>query len=294
VPLLQQRTPTVFYCHFPDQLLTPRRTFFYKLYRAALDRYEEWSTGCADRVLVNSRFTAGVFQDTFPSLRHIDPDVLYPGVRCGADTPPMAPAADDRITLLSINRFDPSKNLTLAVDAFAALRGLLDTSLFRRTRLVLAGSVDRRLTEQGQLLKLLQRRIDELQLHEQVELLTSVSDARREALLNACRAVVYTPIAEHFGLVPLEAMAAGRPVVAVDCGGPRETVRHAITGFLCAPEPAEFAAAMAQLVSSQPLAIQMGAMARRHVEQNFSLAVFGERLEAILRAVCRDDGVTDA
>jgi len=55
------------------------------------------------------------------------------------------------------------------------------------------------------------------------------------------------PQGEHFGIVPLEAMAAARPVVACDSGGPRESVLHGSTGFLCRPDPVAVAAAMAQL-----------------------------------------------
>lgn len=59
VPLLKlfSRAKVLFYCHFPDQLLTTRRSWLKKLYRAPIDRWEEWSTGLADCILVNSNFT---------------------------------------------------------------------------------------------------------------------------------------------------------------------------------------------------------------------------------------------
>lgn len=81
----------------------------------------------------------------------------------------------------------------------------------------------------------------------QVAFVPSFTDAQRTQLLQACRAVLYTPANEHFGIVPLEAMAAGRPVVASDSGGPLETVVHEVTGFLCEPQPADFSQAMAAL-----------------------------------------------
>ena len=49
----------LFYCHFPDLLLVQRRSRLRSLYRAPLNRIEEVSTGCADRLLVNSNFTNG-------------------------------------------------------------------------------------------------------------------------------------------------------------------------------------------------------------------------------------------
>ena len=53
------------------------------------------------------------------------------------------------------------------------------------------------------------------------------------ALISCAECLVYTPDREHFGIVPVEAMYLGTPVVAVDSGGPRETVLHGETGYLC-------------------------------------------------------------
>jgi alpha-1,3/alpha-1,6-mannosyltransferase len=52
-----KRIKVLFYCHFPDLLLTQRKTFFKRLYRKPLDWLEEKTTGMADVVLVNSHFT---------------------------------------------------------------------------------------------------------------------------------------------------------------------------------------------------------------------------------------------
>lgn len=86
----------------------------------------------------------------------------------------------------------------------------------------------------------------------QVWLLPSFLDAQRAALLAACRAVIYTPENEHFGIVPLEAMASSRPVIACNSGGPKESVLSGITGFLCEPQPRQFAHAMEQLLVCLP------------------------------------------
>lgn len=48
---------TIFYCHFPDQLLTERKSLLKKLYRLPIDWLEEKTTSMADRILVNSKFT---------------------------------------------------------------------------------------------------------------------------------------------------------------------------------------------------------------------------------------------
>ena len=56
-----------------------------------------------------------------------------------------------------------------------------------------------------------------------------VSDAERQALFNGCRAFLF-PGEEDFGITPLEAMAAGRPVVAYRAGGALDTVKAGQTG----------------------------------------------------------------
>lgn len=82
----------------------------------------------------------------------------------------------------------------------------------------------------------------------QIRFLPSFTDHQRAALLAACTALIYTPSNEHFGIVPLEAMASGRPVIACNNGGPVESVIHNRTGFLCQPTPQTFAAAMQLLL----------------------------------------------
>lgn len=58
IPVLKfSKARVLFYCHFPDMLLTQRRGILKRLYRAPIDWLEEMTTGMADCVLVNSKFT---------------------------------------------------------------------------------------------------------------------------------------------------------------------------------------------------------------------------------------------
>lgn len=75
----------------------------------------------------------------------------------------------------------------------------------------------------------------------------------------------------------LEAMAAGKPVVATDIPGCREAVVDGETGFLVPPRaPKTLAAALERLISSPELRARMGAAGRRRVEENFSDAIICE------------------
>lgn len=90
VPLLKLLLPgmrVLFYCHFPDLLLSQRGSFIKSLYRMPLDYLEEVATGSADLILVNSNFTAGVFGQTFKRLaaQGVQPAVLYPAAAIPAE-----------------------------------------------------------------------------------------------------------------------------------------------------------------------------------------------------------------
>jgi alpha-1,3/alpha-1,6-mannosyltransferase len=285
IPLLRRlvRVPVAAYCNFPDLLLAPRRRGLYALYRAPIDRLEAAGLQAADRVLVNSRFSASIVQATFPRLPAGNIEVVYPGVEVG-DAPPPPPPEGEAL-VLSVNRFAPGKNLALAVDALAGLRARLPPASFAAVRLVLAGHVDERLVESEALATELEARAAALGLGGRVSLVRSPSDAERRALLARAACVVYTPLAEHFGLVPLEAMAAARPVIAVNRGGPTETIVHGQTGWLADPQPEAFADALARVLADPTAARRMGQAGWRHVRTRFSRRAFGDRLEASLRSL---------
>ena len=112
----------------------------------------------------------------------------------------------------------------------------------------------------------------------------SFSDEQKATLLAACCGVVYTPSNEHFGIVPLECMAARRPVVAAASGGPLESVVHGQTGFLCdPPTPHAFAECMSKLVSRPAEAAAMGAAGAKRVADCFSRDAFAAQLEVVCR-----------
>lgn len=282
IPLLRRitRAKIVFYCNFPDARLTPPRAGLYRLYRWPVDRLEEWGLAAAHRVLVNSHFTASAVRQTFPRLTDMELEVVHPGVEVMDDIG--EPDSTESI-FLSVSRFDPQKNLPLVVEALAVLRGRLSADLFASVGLVLAGHYDGRLAEQRATLEDLRTRVARHGLDDHVSFALSPSDAERRVVLARSLACVYTPAAEHYGLVPVEAMAAGRPVIAVNAGGPTETVRDGETGLLCAPQPAAFAEAMRMLVLDRDRARRMGRAGRAHVTRSLSRAAFGARLDAILR-----------
>lgn len=287
VPLLRRRTeaPILFYGHYPDALLTPPRRGWYRWYRLPIDRWEERGLEAADRLLVNSAFTVEAFRRCYPRLRRV-PEVLHPAVELACFAPsPTPPSACS--TLAVVSRLVADKNLALAIDALARLRAQVAPAAFAALRLVIAGGYDPQLRECADTVAALTARAAALDLGGQVAILRSPDDAALQALLGGARVLLYTPVREHFGLVPIEAMATGRPVIAADSGGPTETVVEGVTGFLRPPTADAFAAALRVLVEDPGAADRLGAAGREHVAAHFSLEAFGERLEAVIRSTRR-------
>lgn len=241
----------------------------------------------ANLVLVNSAYTRAVVRRVFPRLRQRPLEIVLPGIDAARFAAirslPSEVAPDGLVTIASIGRFDPAKNLRLAVAALVEARARLDPALFRRVRLVIAGGFDDRLAEQRGMLASLREVAARAGLAEQVALWTSPSDAAITSLLAQSRCLVHTARHEPFGYAPLEAMAAGRPVIAVNAAGPAETIRDGETGFLRAPSATAFGAALSELIADPALADRLGEAARRRAQAQFSRATFGRRIESLLR-----------
>jgi glycosyltransferase involved in cell wall biosynthesis len=110
------------------------------------------------------------------------------------------------------------------------------------------------------------------------EFLGRVSDAELEDLYARAAAVI-VPNVEEFSIVAVEAQAAGRPVVAFDAGGVRETVVPGTTGILVdSDDPVELGEALAGDMSQfDPVRIQLHA-------QQFSKLMFETRMEEVVAA----------
>jgi alpha-1,3/alpha-1,6-mannosyltransferase len=246
--IIYPRAKILFYGHYPDRLLVKQDQGWTKhiksVYRVPFDAIEEWSTGCADSIVVNSKYTRSVYRSTFPWFRIRSLRVIYPCVDTEVTKEASSPSSlwPEKKLLLSINRFEGKKDLSLAVEAYAG-----------KARLVLAGGYDSAIHENVRTHKALQELADSLQLTHatfksqdtaltdistddvDVLFLLSVPQELKARLLQSASILVYTPTNEHFGIVPLEAMLAGVPVLATNTGGPLETIYDGRTGWLRSP-----------------------------------------------------------
>lgn len=302
----------LFYCHFPDMLLTQRKSMLKKLYRLPIDWIEEFSTGSSDCILVNSKYTESVFRSTFSSLSNIPLQVLYPSVKFDSFDKPISGEINlhlDRkvdTIFLSINRFERKKNLDLAIKAFKHLIQKLDSNDKKRVHLIIAGGYDDRVEENVDYFEEVNQLANQLGVIDEVTFLKSPSDEEKRALLHSASSIIYTPANEHFGIVPLEAMYMKRPVIAVASGGPLETIVDGETGFLCSPngklksnqsgdqfafktndEPLieSFSDAMMKFVTDKSLSREMGLLGHERVKKYFSFSTFQNSLQHFITKI---------
>jgi glycosyltransferase involved in cell wall biosynthesis len=92
------------------------------------------------------------------------------------------------------------------------------------------------------------------------------------SIINAADIFVLPSLAEPFGLVLIEAMSLGKPVIATDAGGPREIVENGRTGLLVPPaDPASLGAAICKLLLDGTLRTSMGDAGRERFEKHYTL-----------------------
>ncbi|MFQ5401273.1 MAG: glycosyltransferase [Anaerolineae bacterium] len=120
-----------------------------------------------------------------------------------------------------------------------------------------------------------------------VQFLGYVPDEALPDLLARCRAFVW-PGEEDFGIAPIQAMAAGRPVIAYARGGALETVRHGETGYLFAEQ--SVAAIIEAVETFDPGALDSERI-RRHAA-GFDTAVFKQKMRALIeqKLACKESG----
>ena len=120
--------------------------------------------------------------------------------------------------------------------------------------------------------------------------LLSVPAQLKSSLLNAAKLLIYTPSNEHFGIVPLEAMLSGVPVLAANSGGPLETIVDGETGWLrSANKIEEWTDVMQRVLHdlSDSQLRQMGQNGRRRVMEEFSADKLAHRLDDEIEAMVK-------
>jgi phosphatidylinositol alpha-1,6-mannosyltransferase len=250
------KTPYLVFTHGTD-ILTARRSAWKRFWMRYILRHAKY-------VIANSRFTAALLHEEGITKVEIVP----PGLANG--TWQMANGADSNNTIISIGRLIPRKGFDTLIKAMPAIiKDVPDANL--------------RIIGRGAYYDELIRLAHELHVERFVEILTDVDDAKKRQYLasSALFALAARKVGddiEGFGIVTLEASAAGLPVVVTSSGGSAEPVVDNVTGVIApADDLATLSAIIIKLLKDKNEAEKLGAAGREYVGKEYSIDVIGKR-----------------
>lgn len=240
----------------------------------------------ADLLLSNSEYTARLLKESFPMCPPVA--VVRPGVEPERSRPDAAAGAAARqelglraeeFTVGMFGRLQPWKGQHVLLEAcrLLARAGEPVTLLFAGGSLF---GLDLDYAEE------LRRRAEAPEFSGRVRFLGHRADTN--ALMNACDVVVHASVTpEPWGMVVIEAMAAGRPVIAAGAGGPLEMIEDGEDGILFPPGDAEaLAERIRELRRDAALRMRLGARAREKAAREFTVAQTARQFCAAIEWLC--------
>jgi glycosyltransferase involved in cell wall biosynthesis len=257
--------PNLWYCYSPvrpfydlyDVFLQRQKNIFtrqaFRLWVYSMRWYDRKSTKDLDRIIAISRIT----QARIERFLRYKADVIYPPV----DTSRFR-YKESGDFWLSVNRLYPEKRIELQIESFRRMP---------EQNLVITGGFSKG-DHAESYSKLLLR-----DLPDNVTVLGEVEDEELVDLYSRCRGLICTALDEDFGLTPLEAMASGKPVVAVNAGGFCETITRE-TGRLVNPNPTSIIDAVKE-VSNDADSFRRACQARA---QLFDITIFAEKMKKVV------------
>ena len=188
-------------------------------------------------------------------------------IPCGVDLALFTPAGrrarrrPGRQRIVCLGRLVERKGVGNAITALAQIPG---------AELVIAGGPPRVELDRDPEVRRLRRLAREAGVEDRVDLRGRLDRADAAALLRSADAVVCVPWYEPFGIVPLEAMACGVPVVASAVGGMIDTVVDGVTGVHVSPrDPERLAEALAELLADPARRAAYGAAGAERARQRY-------------------------
>ena len=229
-----------------------------------LQIFDRWAVSQCQYIITNSKYTSARVQRIYKR----NSEVAYPGV----DFESFDPETPKERMVIAVGRLTKFKRFDMVVQAAAALRGYGFSDL----RWVIIGDGEDRI-------RLQQLAID-LGVTDLVQFAGRLSRSELIQYYNRSLIVAVTAIGEPFGIVPLEAMAAGTAVICSDNGGPAETVLHGLTGLhFRSGDVTDLVAKVLHLVSNLDVARSMGDAGRKRVLDYFSWEGTTDAIDEMLK-----------
>lgn len=279
--------PSVFICQEPLRILyeqMPDRPYDVKenklakilnnidplpgIYFSALRKNDQNNVQSATKVLVNSGFMRITVSKVYP----VNPFVNYAGVDCEAFHPNGKIKGD---FVFSVGSLTPLKGYDFILSSLSKIQKEL------RPPFVITCNFANPLEEEY-----LQNLAKSLDVNLIIK--TNISEAELIDLYNRAKLTVYAPIREPFGLVAIESMACGTPVVGVAEGGLIETIQHEKTGILTDRNEQDFGTAIQNLLADPETLKIYGLAARESVIEKWTWKVSAEMMKKHFEDVVTD------
>ncbi|MFM7581509.1 MAG: glycosyltransferase family 4 protein [Caldilinea sp.] len=181
--------------------------------------------------------------------------------------------------LLYVGRIVYEKGLHILIRAMPRL-----LAAYPQTRLLVAGKNGERYWPLAY----------ELNVERSIDFLGYISDEERDCLYTLVDAAIFPSLYEPFGIVALEAMAAGASVIVSSVGGLAEVVRHLENGLTVLPnDPLSIAWAVDQLFSDPVAADRRRRQARQDVVERYSWRQIANQTVAFYHEIVHERSQTD-
>ncbi len=219
----------------------------------------------ASLVQTNSYYTREYIYKAYGVLAHVN----YPGI----DSELFRPLGLDRENfVLSVGGIEENKGFKQIVHALSLI-----PPESRPTFVLVAGRRQPRIHDE--LTNLAREKQVDLKIHEKI------TDEHLVRLYNQARMVIFLPLMEPLGLVPLESMACGTPVIGVKEGGVRETIVDGHTGLLIDRDVNQLALAVKRLMHSGDLCERLSRNGPIYIRDHWDWDRSLERLETAFRSI---------
>jgi glycosyltransferase involved in cell wall biosynthesis len=266
------------YVHFPTEFfMEVRSSLILLLYRALYWHYHYQQLPRIDAVVCNSNYTREI---TYLIWGKVVPEERLKVIHPAIDVKKFDREQPERKNQICyIGRLSKGKGVKPAIEAFMQIYSKYDL------KMVLAGGAGKNIQLRLYWEKELKPYVEKLIKNgAPIELKINPSSQTITDILLESKALVSYSQHEHFGIVPIEAQAAGCPPIVADSGGQKETIEQGETGFK-ASSPEELKKYLQLLLEDPELWKRMSDNGRAKA-QNYSFESIGSQWQNLLEQLC--------
>jgi len=256
--------------HFLIKIYKTLSLFVYKMDNMLIGRISKLNSQFASLILTNSYYTREYIYKVYGVLAKVN----YPGI----DIDKFKPLGLERKTfVLSVGGIEETKGFDHIIRALSLI-----PQVKRPDLIIVAGR-----KQQGIYDYLVQLAREN---NISMKILEKISDDELVRLYNEALMVVFVPLMEPFGLIPLESNACGTPVIGIREGGIRESIIDGETGILVDRGEQELVQAITKLIDSQEIREKLGQNGVEYVRKHWTWEKSTTLLEKYFQIVIKDSG----